>query len=639
MISRCLVQTVTCVALCLAPVAAAQLMEGRPAPPLNATDIHGAPVDLDAMIAAHPQPKLLVEFLFSTDAGEEIANKLAYLHTRYGSAMLQVIGLGLQENQASLRAFAERMGIPYSIVDASTLHDADWLARVDALPLTLFIYPDEHKTIAKVIQGGGEEQANFIKEIAANFLARGLTEQSRAVAEAAIAHGESTDAAKEIIGYSYIMDGDVAAARGQFEEAGSVAGLARAFVEEGQLDHAEQMLAGTAGTDAYSTTVMGTVRMLQGKLEEAGEYFAQAAVLPADDWQRAEALNGRGRILHAQGDAVAALATYEQAIAENPYDVPALTNAAEVHRVHGALEKAAALLKQAEASPRADAVSEAMLRQVLESMDRANNAQRTLAVSQQIRDLGARLEALKARGADAPVDPWTSRPLVLAFLPSERPAPIVPRAGLDVIIQRELEFALQQRDDIVVVEREFLDQLLQELNLSANDLTRADTRQQLGQVLAARWLGMIEFVAAGNQIGIYTRFADAESTALVAQVSRSFDPRADLGRMVKGMADEIVVNVAGEQGPLQGLIVDATDEDAILINIGRRHGVRLNERFDLVETDPPTQIGARTIPGRIKRLGALEVTDVAEDTATARLLENKTGATLAPETKLRQAKD
>lgn len=621
--------------IALAPFASAQLVKGKPAPALKATDINGVDVDLDAIVASQPQPKLLVEFLFSTSAGDEIANKLAYLYTRYGKEMLQVIGLGILEDKEALRKFAESMGIEYYVIEASALDNADWLKSVTALPVTIFIYPDANKTIAKVIQGGGAEQANIIKEIASNFLARGLATESRTVAEAAVEKGEP--GAKDVVGYAYVAEGNTAAAREVFTETGSAAGQAKVAIAEGNLDQAETILAQAKMPDAYSTTVMGTVRMLQGKVQEAGEYFAKAVTMPADDWQKAEALNGQGRVLHAEGDVVAALATYEQAIAENPYEVPALTNAAEIHRAQGDLDEAAKLLKQAESSPRADGISEAMLRQVLESMNRANDAQRAQHVAQQISDLGARYKELQASGNDKRVDPWTSRPLVLAFLPNDTQQVFLARAGLDTVIQRELEFALQQRGDVSVVEREFLDQLLQELNLSANDLTRADTKQQLGQVLAARWLGVIEFVGAGNQVGIYTRLADAESTSLVAQVSRSFDARADLGKLIQGMADEIMASVSKEQGWLQGLIVDASDESAVLVNIGQQHGVQPGQRFDIVESDPPTEVGARTIPGRLKRLGALEITEVAADTATAKLLEKKDGVTLKPETKIRQA--
>ena len=623
--------------IAFAPCATAQLVKGNPAPVLKAIDINGEPVDLDAIVAAQPQPKLLVEFLFSTNAGEQIANKLAYLHTRYGKEMLQVIGLGVQEDKEALRRFAEGMGIKYFIIDASSLQRAEWIKQVNALPLTIVIYPDEKKTIAKVIQGGGEEQANIIKEIAANFLARGLTDESRKAADAAIDKGEDATEAKNIKGYTFVQDGDLEAAHDIFDETKSAAGQAKVAIAEGNLDQAETILAQANMPDAYATTVMGTVRMLQGKVQEAGEYFAKAAVMPADDWQKAEALNGQGRVLHAEGDVVAALATYEQAIAENPYEVPALTNAAEIHRTQGQLNEAAKLLEQAQATPRADGISEAMLRQVHESMNRANDTQRAQHVAQQITDLGARYKELQASGKVRPIDPWTSRPLVLAFLPNDAQQVFLARAGLDTVIQRELEFALQQRGDVTVVERKFLDKLLQELNLSANDLTRADTKQQLGQVLAARWLGVIEFVGAGNQVGIYTRLADAESTSLVAQVSRNFDARADLAKMIQGIANEIMADVSKEQGPLQGLIVDASDETAILVNIGKLHGVQNGQRFDIVQADPPTEIGARTIPGRLKRLGAIEITEAGEDTAIAKLLEKKDGVTLAPETKIRQA--
>jgi tetratricopeptide (TPR) repeat protein len=614
--------------------ASAQLVKGAPAPALKATDIHGNVVDLDALVADRPPPMLLVQFLFSTRAGDEIANKLAYLHTRYGKEMLQVIGLGMNEDREALRRFAEGMGIRYYIIEAASLPDAAWLENITALPVTIFIYPDAEKTIAKVIQGGGEEQANIIKEIASNFLARGQYDASRKAAEAAVEQGEPAAEAKDIVGYSYIEEGKVDAAKAVFAETGSAAGQARVAMAEGNLEQAEQILA--RATDAYSTTLMGTVRMLQGDLARAEQQFVRAIDMPADDWQRAEALNGRGRVLHAQGNAEGALAVYEQAIASNPDYVPALTNAAELQRSQGELEQAAKLLERATGSARADAVSDAMLRQVLEAMTRAQDTQKAQIVQQQIADLRQRYETLKAAGADKPADPWTTRPRVFASMPGASQQVFFARAGLDTVIQRELEFALQQRGDVFVVEREMLDQLLQELGLGASNLARPDTQQQLGQLLAARWLGFLEFVGAGNQVGVYLRLADAQSTALVGQVSRTFDSRADLGRLVKGMADELMNSLGNGQGPLQGLIADAAAEDAILINLGARHGAKPGLRFDLVEEGEPIQVGGRSISGRLKRLGGIEVTEVDEETAVAKLIEKKAGVTLHPEMKIRQ---
>ena len=141
---------------------------------------------------------------------------------------------------------------------------------------------------------------------------------------------------------------------------------------------------------------------------------------------------------------------------------------------------------------------------------------------------------------------------------------------MDHVILREIEGRLQTDARINVVEREMLQQLLQELQLGSSDLANPDTQRRLGRVLSAGLLGFVDFAQAGVEKTLYIRLVDTETTELAFQTSAPIQEN-NINATITGILTPLQQALLSER-KLQGYIADASQPDAIIINIGSKHG-------------------------------------------------------------------
>ncbi len=612
----------------LALSAQGQFIKGSPAPNVNAVDVNGRPVNLNEIIGEGRD--LVILFFFSVQTGEEMALKLGTLDLLYGGQALEVIALGMQEDEAALRHFAERLQIRYFLLESNSVENEPWIGKVDTLPLTLFVVTED-MSIDKILRGGTEAKADLLKEAAETFFQRRQTDKAEAIANKALEAGEDEKAVRELKGHNFVAAGKLDDAEEEFGAIDAKAGLAKVALERGELDQAVE-LANGAG-DGYGQVVKGQALLRQGKLDEAGTALASGAQNAGRDWQKSEAVNGQGRVIHQQGSTDEAIESYRQATALDPYNVVALSNEGAAHREKGSLEEAQGVPERAGKIRNHDIVA-TMLKQIQKELTEANDIQRGELVRKQINDLTERYAKLKAEGAAEPVDPWTTRPVVLAFLPSRSSTPVFfERAGTDVVLQRELEARLQTDGRCTVVERAMLDQLLQELSLGSSDLANAATQRQLGHVLSASMLGFVDFVQAGAGNDLYLRMVDTETTQIAMQASQTVDENNPT-KVVDALIEEILNSlVAGRV--LQGLIADAASEDAVMINLGRKHGAEEGQEFTALEDGDPVEVGGRVIATKQRPVAKLVVTNVEDEYAICKVTNKRDGAQLAKEMKIK----
>ena len=627
--------TVWAVVLCLCGsplVAQAQFMKGDDAPLINATDVNGKQVDLNKIIEEGRDLVLL--FFFTTQTGEDMAVKLGMLDMLYGGKQLDIIALGLKEDEAALKAFAENLAISYYIIDDDALGNAAWLQKIDVLPLTLFVVT-ETKKVDKIVTGGGSTKARLLEAAAEAFFQRRQTAEASAILTEAVKAGEDPKAAAELNGFVLTAEGKLDDAAAEFGKIESGGGLAKVAYEQGDYQKAIDIADAHPG-DGYAQTIKAQALIKLGKAGDAAQALEAAQSGAAYDWQQAEAVNTQGRILHQSGDTDAAIKNYQQAVALDPYNVIALSNEGAAQREKGDLAAAEAVLERA-SSIRADDMTTVLLKQVQKELEEANDVKRGELIRGQIADLKARFDEMKASGKATPADVWSTRPLVLAFLPSRNQGNVFfDRAGTDIVLQREIETRLQGDDRCSVVERSMLDQLLQELNLGSSDLASADTQRRLGQVLSAGLLGFIEYVQSAAGTTMYVRLVDTETTSITMQASQPVDennPSAVAEAVVTKILDEAV---NGRE--LKGLIADASDENAVIINLGKKHGVNVGDTFIAVKDGAPVEVGGRVIAVKQEPAAKLEVTTAEEEYAICKVVKKVEGAELTKEMKIKATK-
>jgi tetratricopeptide (TPR) repeat protein len=623
-----------------AGTAMAQLSQGTPFPEIKAKDLKNESVDIAALAAAQGRKVVIVHF-FTPASGEAMAHKLRLLDRRHGGKEIEILAIGMETDEAILKAFSEDMGLEYHIVSRTSLENAPWLDSVTALPLTLFVRTDENKIIDTVLRGGGSTQADFLRTVAEKFFQQGAAEDAVALAEESVANGESEAASRELKGYALALSGRLDDAEQEFAAIDSKTGLAKVALDRGEFETA--IAKATESGDAYAQTIIAEAQLRVGNTDAAATAAAEATKLAAgtgDDaapsWQRADAFTVQGRVAQETGDTAAAVKDYREAQALDPYDVVPLSNEAEVHRSEGKLDEAKAVLEKAGQVRPEDDLTKMLLARVEEQLQEQTDVERRKVIQGQIADLSERFKTGQAAGT-APADNWTSRPLVLAFLPSTQAKGVFfDRVGTDVALQREIEVSLQSGGKVSVVDRQVLDQLLQELNLGSSELASADTQRRLGQVLSAGLLGVLEFAQVGPDTVLYLRLIDTETTQIVHQISEPVNESA-LRANVTSIAENILTKVAQDK-PLQGLIADAAAPDSVLINLGGKHGVTAGQVFNIIVDGEPVEAGGKVIAYRPKKVGTLEVTTVETDYSVCTATLSDAGVTLAKDMKVRQSK-
>jgi len=630
-------QRVWCVGIALALAAgvalpsAAQFQRNASAPEIEAVDINGATVKLSELVAQ--QPYLVLVHFFTTSSGAEVALHLRHLHKSYGRDKLGIIALGLREDEEALKRFAENLDIDYYIIDSEKVANQAFIEKVDTLPLTLFVLSDPERTIERIVRGGGEAKAELLREVAENLYLQRRSEALEVVQQAVDEDPDDTGA-RELKGFILTAEGKLDEAEAEFGAIDSKSGQALVALEQG--DTARAAALGRESGDALGKSVAGTALLRDGKLDEAAAAVDDGAAETDDTWRTSALLTTQGRVAQARGDANSALARYGDAVALDPLNIVALSNEAEVHRSSGSeegLAKAQQALERAQAVRADDEMITVMLQQILAEQEKANDVERRRLIRDQINDLAQRFQQLQESGDIERRDTWTSRPLVLALLPGAAQAAIFDRAGTGTVVLRELEGRLGQDNRLSVVEREMLDVLLQELNLGSSDLASADTQRRLGEVLSAGTLGFVDFARIGKDLMVYLRLVNTETTAIDFQTSVPLNEGTPLAAIEKLAGEAIDKLTANRQ--LQGLIADAEEESAVIVNLGRKHGIEAGQEFAVMVDGDPIEVGGRVIAHRQRPVAKLVVDTVEDDYAICRVVNKNEGITLAREMKIR----
>ncbi|MCL4216189.1 MAG: hypothetical protein KJ052_04180, partial [Candidatus Hydrogenedentes bacterium] len=577
----------------------------------------------------------VILFFFTVNTGEEIAHKLKALDFRDHDDQISIIAVGMQADEAKLKAFAEDNNLDFHIIPDTPGTQVDKLyGPFKSLPVTFFI--SSQKRVYDMLTGGGSGKAALITKVAQSYLAQQNTEKAREMAELAKDEGEDALGVDETVAFTYVIEGDLDKAESMFKEAGSDEGLASVALERGDLDGAVAFA--NESDSSYAATVKGKALLRQGKLEEATQAFDEALDKPAAQfWQGSEALTGRGRVNQAAGDAEAAVEAYQQAYNLNTYNVAAMTNEAAVYREGGDIDKAADVLAKAHTRGMNDDLLTMMIGQVLEEQKKQNDAATKERIRQRVATLIDRKKAQDAGEAVTPADAWTTPPLVVAFLPAENGTPVFfERAGTELSLRRGLEDRFSALDSVQVVEREMLDALLQELELGSSDLADKNTQLELGRLLAARLLGFVEFSQTGGDVSMYVRFVDVETTALKASVAKSVSRAESYDALLDEVTGALSESVDARRA-LQGLIAEASAVDGIIINLGSGHGVEVGHEFTVLEEGEPIEVSGRKLGNKLTKVATIRVTDVQDEYAVCEIVQKQDNVTLAKEMKIKQA--
>jgi tetratricopeptide (TPR) repeat protein len=611
------------------------LAKGTSAPLIQSSDIYGADVDLASII--EEDPGLVIVFFFTVDSGQAIAAKLRSLDTGFGQD-LKVVALGIKEDESALKSFADTNNIGYHIIEANALEGADWLDDINALPLTLFVHPNEDREIVQRLAGAGSDNANIITQVAKKFFQRGKYGVAESMTNSATESGEDAAGIGAVRGFVLQGQGKLDEAEEEFKSIDLQGGLASVAYARGKYDlalsHAAQ------SESSLASTVKAQVHLKNGKVDEAIAAAQEAEARIGDDWDKSQAANIHGRALHENGNVDGAIGKYSEATDFSNYNTTAMANRASAHREKGELEEAQAVLDKSQGWGGAeDDLTVMMLAQVKKELEQSNDSERQERIRGLITDLGERYRKMKENGDTEPQDTWSTRPQVIAFLQSTSSSSVFfERAGMEMVIKREIEARVAADPRVQVVERDMLEALLQELNLGSSEIADSNTQLQLGKVLAARMIGILEFSRFGKDNVMNTRLADTQTTEVHPLPMVQIKDGASLEEIVQSSVDAIIARFV-EGRELRGLIGNDPTDENMIVNLGKVHGVTQGMRFDVVKEGEPMKIGGRVVGNVQVLVAVIEVVSVEEQYSICKLVMKKgDDVVLAGEMKVKQNK-
>jgi Curli production assembly/transport component CsgG len=220
---------------------------------------------------------------------------------------------------------------------------------------------------------------------------------------------------------------------------------------------------------------------------------------------------------------------------------------------------------------------------------------------------------------ESPGDGWTSTPLTLALLDVQTQGTLPSRAGEEEFLFLRMAAGLRASGRIAIVERAILDKLLEELKLSASDLTDPQIALRVGKILAARLIATGSFTRFGDEGRLGIRVIETETTRIKASVIEPMSLAQGIDGVVERVSSTLLQQLH-EAYPLQGRIAQVTPQ-GIIVNIGTEQGVTSGRRLQVFGTEEPIERDGKIVAYRGLPVGLIEVTNVEATLSQAKVLE------------------
>ena len=158
-----------------------------------------------------------------------------------------------------------------------------------------------------------------------------------------------------------------------------------------------------------------------------------------------------------------------------------------------------------------------------------------------------------------------------------------------------------------------------EIKLGSSQLADQDAQIRLGRILAARLMVSGVLNTQGNQLAAALRAIDTETTQLALVRTETTPSPADPARLAAAMAQQIARTVA-EKYPLKGRVA-ALDGTRVIINLGKKHGVKAGQTFNVLTRGEPIELNGRVLGYKENRIARLTVTEADDGLAYASAAE------------------
>ncbi|MGH8647023.1 MAG: tetratricopeptide repeat protein [Gammaproteobacteria bacterium] len=566
---------------------------------------------------------LAVLYFFSTKCKPCAAGltRLQKLTGRLKEKAPLVLAIGKQ-SAGELQAYAAKLGLRLEVASADERTLRAFQAQ-HVYPTAYVLGPSGR--VLEALQGDHAGISTLLLSLAEREQQREEPSAAKTIYASMKAEGDQRGIVQAGVGYSFLKEGQLAAAESSFRDLANSPqvplavtgheGLAQTHYQQGRFDEAlaqANSALNKAPDRAAPHLIKAKLHYRNGNMEDAEQevVLASAERTVSDfDWQKADAHYAKANLLKKTKQPTLALASYRKALDHNPYFVAALSNQGvalqEIGDAEGAM-KAFSDLKQRHPS---DPLVNSLLRQARAAIAEKSDIERQRYIDGLAKDLIQQYQRNQATAARS--DDWTSPALALSIMgfESRGSEDLMAREGLSTALQEELTQDLLSLN-IKVVERAILDKLLRELRVGSPPLADPDAALKIGRIAAARLLltGYVSEGGKGGNVGM--RLIDTETTAIVLPLVKRETGAIDPAEIAADFSKKISAAIK-ENYPLKGRIAEI-DGDITIINLGKKHSIVPGMVFDVLTEGKPIELEGRILGYREVHDGQIEVTRVED---------------------------
>ncbi|MGA1866947.1 MAG: CHAT domain-containing protein [bacterium] len=180
-------------------------------------------------------------------------------------------------------------------------------------------------------------------------------------------------------------------------------------------------------------------------------------------------------------------------------------------------------------------------------------------------------------------DEWTSKPLAVFFISGNKEGEenVKTQAEMELLLHKLISI-IGEKERFTVVEREYLEALLQELDLGTSSLANPESALKLGKIVTANLFTVCRVTNFKNQWTVNIRIVESETSIIKTALTETCTPEDNLEDIAKRLAEQLIGKV-NSAFPIQGRIKNVLSKDKIIINIGRKQGVLPGMKFHLLK--------------------------------------------------------
>ncbi len=227
----------------------------------------------------------------------------------------------------------------------------------------------------------------------------------------------------------------------------------------------------------------------------------------------------------------------------------------------------------------------------------------------------------KIKGSSHPVDSWTSSPLTMSILGFSCVGNIKDSENLEQYFTTSLSRELINTGRVQLVEREKINALLKELQISTSDIAdQSLALAMLGKLMGARLIGVGKIVKLKNLTTVNLRVFETDTSKIIIALHEELDNRA--AKVIVNNLSNSLIKEARSLYPVKGKIIRLQNEK-VLLNIGADSGVQVGTDFSILPTNDSLAESDLSLAYDKEHIGLLKTVQTMPDHSYATILSSK----------------